>query len=101
MFFLGEQGMTRRIADYPASSGWETLNFLETIGAYIIALAIAVFLVNVAISTRRRIPAGPDPWDGQTLEWATSSPPPPHNFDVALPPIRSYAPLFDLKEGKA
>jgi cytochrome c oxidase subunit 1 len=101
MFFLGEQGMTRRIADYPADTGWETLNVLETIGAFVIALAVAVFLVNVAISARRRVPAGADPWDGQTLEWATSSPPPPHNFDVALPPVKSYAPLFDLKEGKA
>jgi heme/copper-type cytochrome/quinol oxidase subunit 1 len=101
MFFLGEEGMTRRIADYPADSGWGTLNLVETIGAFVIALAIAVFLVNVAISMRRRVPAGADPWDGQTLEWATSSPPPPHNFDVALPPVKSYAPLFDLKADKA
>jgi cytochrome c oxidase subunit 1 len=98
MFWLGEDGMTRRIADYPRDAGWSTLNLLETIGAFVIALAVAVFLVNVVVSSRRRVPAGPDPWDGATLEWATSSPPPPHNFDVALPPVRSYAPLFDLKE---
>jgi cytochrome c oxidase subunit 1 len=101
MFWLGEDGMTRRVADYPSDAGWSTLNLLETIGAFVIALAIGVFLVNVVVSTRRRVPAGPDPWDGQTLEWATSSPPPPHNFDVALPPVRSYAPLFDLKEHRA
>ena len=55
-----------------------------------------VFLVNVVVSLRGARAAGADPWGGQTLEWATTSPPPPHNFD-ALPPIRSYAPLLDLR----
>jgi cytochrome c oxidase subunit 1 len=98
MFLLGQDGMTRRIADYPRAEGWGTLNLLSTIGAFTIALGVAVFLLNVAVSLRRRRPAGADPWDGQTLEWATSSPPPRHNFDV-LPPVRSYAPLLDLKQG--
>jgi cytochrome c oxidase subunit 1 len=101
MFIVGQEGMTRRIADYPADAGWGTLNLIETVGAFLIALAILVFLVNVLISMRRRIPAGPDPWDGQTLEWATSSPPPRDNFEGPLPPIRSYAPLYDLKEQTA
>ncbi|UGS38368.1 cytochrome c oxidase subunit I [Capillimicrobium parvum] len=96
MFLLGQDGMTRRIADYPSSEGWGALNLVSTIGAFVIALAVLVFVVNVVVSTRARRPAGPDPWDGQTLEWATTSPPPPHNFD-ALPPVRSYAPLLDLK----
>ena len=100
MFFLGQDGMTRRVADYPASMGWGTLNLISTCGAFVIGLAVAVFLVNVAVSLRRRRPAGDDPWGGQTLEWATSSPPPPHNFDV-LPPVRSYAPLLDLKHAEA
>jgi cytochrome c oxidase subunit 1 len=100
MFFLGQDGMTRRIADYPRSAGWGTLNLIETIGSFVIALAVLAFLVNVAVSTRRPRPAGPDPWDGQTLEWATSSPPPRHNFDV-VPPVRSYAPLYDLKRSEA
>ncbi|HEY1778827.1 MAG TPA: cbb3-type cytochrome c oxidase subunit I, partial [Solirubrobacteraceae bacterium] len=97
MFVLGAEGMTRRIADYPRSSGWGPLNQLETAGAFVIALATAVFLANVAISLRHRVAAGDDPWQGHTLEWATSSPPPRHNF-THLPPIRSHAPLLDLRE---
>jgi cytochrome c oxidase subunit 1 len=89
--------MTRRIADYPASTGWQTLNQLETVGAGVIALSVLAFIVNLIVSLRSRWPAGDDPWQGQTLEWATSSPPPAHNFD-ALPPIRSFAPLLDLRE---
>jgi len=97
MFVLGAEGMTRRIADYPASTGWQTLNELETIGAGLIAVSVLAFIVNLIVSLRSRRPAGDDPWQGQTLEWATSSPPPVHNFD-ALPPIRSFAPLLDLRE---
>jgi cytochrome c oxidase subunit I len=98
MFFLGEDGMPRRIAEYPQHPGWGTLNLIESIGSGVIALAIAVFLVNVWISVRRREPAGADPWLGHTLEWATSSPPPRFNFERPLPAIRSYAPLLDLRE---
>jgi cytochrome c oxidase subunit 1 len=97
MFILGAEGMTRRIADYPATSGWQTLNEVATAGSFVIALAVGVFLVNVAVSLRHRRVAGDDPWHGQTLEWATSSPPPRHNFQ-ALPPVRSHAPLLDLRE---
>jgi cytochrome c oxidase subunit 1 len=101
MFFLGQAGMPRRVADYPRSADWGTPNLLSTIGAFLIALAVAVFLVNVWVSMRHdRRPAGDDPWDAHTLEWATSSPPPPENFDV-VPPVRSYAPLYDLKHGAA
>jgi len=96
MFFLGQDGMPRRISRYPAHPGWGTLNLLESIGAGIIALGVLSFLVNVAVSLRRRRPAGDDPWQGHTLEWATSSPPPAYNFELPLPPIRSYAPLLDL-----
>ncbi len=101
MFVLGEEGMTRRIAEYPQHPGWGTLNLIESIGAGIIALAVAVFLVNVWISLREREPAGDDPWLGHTLEWATSSPPPRLNFERPLPPITSYAPLLDLRERTA
>ena len=94
-FVLGEEGMRRRIADYPAK--WETLNAISSIGSYVIALSILVFLVNIAISLRRRIPAGNDPWGAQTLEWWTTSPPPRLNF-ASLPPVRSFAPLLDLRE---
>ena len=98
MFFLGQDGMPRRISRYPTHPGWATLNVLETIGAGVIAVGVATFLANVWVSLRRRELAGDDPWLGHTLEWATSSPPPPLNFDRPLPPIRSYAPLLDLRE---
>jgi cytochrome c oxidase subunit I len=97
MFFLGNDGMPRRISRYPLHPGWGTLNMLETTGSGIIALGVLVFLVNVFVSLRRRVVAGDDPWLGQTLEWATSSPPPAFNFERPLPPIRSYAPLLDLR----
>jgi cytochrome c oxidase subunit I len=97
MFILGNDGMPRRISRYPTHPGWGTLNELETIGAGIIALGVLIFLINVWTSLRRRVPAGDDPWLGHTLEWATSSPPPPLNFDRPFPPIRSYAPLLDLR----
>ncbi|MHB1468376.1 MAG: cytochrome c oxidase subunit I [Solirubrobacteraceae bacterium] len=97
MFALGEEGMARRVADYPLSSGWQPLNVIETVGAFIIALSVGVFLLNIFVSLRRREPAGENPWSAHTLEWATSSPPPRYNFH-ALPPIRSYAPLLDARE---
>jgi cytochrome c oxidase subunit I len=96
MFFYGEDGMSRRVADYPADAGWTTLNVLSTCGSAVIAIAVLVFLVNVVVSLRRRVPAGDDPWNGHTLEWATTSPPPRHNF-AALPPVRSESPLWDRK----
>jgi cytochrome c oxidase subunit 1 len=95
MFFLGFEGMPRRVPDYAPRFG--DLNLLSSIGAGLIALGILAFLANVWVSLRRRVPAGEDPWGAQTLEWATSSPPPPHNFD-SLPPIASYAPLLDRRE---
>jgi cytochrome c oxidase subunit I len=97
MFFLGQDGMPRRISRYPTHPGWATLNLIETIGAGIIALGVLVFLMNVWVSLRQREVAGNDPWMGQTLEWATTSPPPPHNFEAPLPPITSYAPLLELR----
>jgi cytochrome c oxidase subunit I len=97
MFVLGDEGMVRRIDSYPLSTGWQGLNEVETAGAFVIALATAIFLANVYISLRRRVPAGENPWGGHSLEWWTSSPPPRYNF-ASLPPIRSYAPLLDLRE---
>jgi cytochrome c oxidase subunit 1 len=98
MFILGQRGMSRRIAEYPQSPGWGALNLLETIGAGVIALGVLVFLINLVVSQRRPVVAGDDPWGGQTLEWATTSPPPRLNFEGPLPPIRSYAPLQDIRE---
>jgi cytochrome c oxidase subunit 1 len=71
---------------------------MSTIGAFMIAASILPFLWNVFVSLRSPRNAPDDAWDGNTLEWATTSPPPPYNFD-SLPPVRSERPLFDLKYG--
>jgi cytochrome c oxidase subunit 1 len=97
MFLLGYDGMPRRVADYSSSAGFTGNNRLATVGAFVIALGIVVFVVNLVVSLRSRREAGDDPWEGQTLEWATSSPPPRLNFN-GLPPIRSFAPLLDVRE---
>lgn len=97
MLVLGYDGMVRRVADYPAAAGFTTLNEVSSAGSAVIALSVLVFIVNVWWSLRRRVPAGADPWGGHTLEWWTPSPPPRDNF-ADLPPIRSYAPLLDLRE---
>jgi cytochrome c oxidase subunit 1 len=96
-FILGYEGMVRRVADYPDQSGLARWNLISTVGSYVVAVALALFVVNLLRSSRRGEPAGNDPWNGQTLEWWTSSPPPDHNFD-SLPAIRSHAPLLDLHE---
>jgi cytochrome c oxidase subunit I len=96
MHLLGLKGMQRRIADYAPNLGWTHLNELATLGAYVMAVGIVLFVWNVIDAFRRREPAGDDPWEAYTLEWATSSPPPEHNF-TWLPPIRSERPLFDWR----
>jgi cytochrome c oxidase subunit 1 len=99
-FVLGFLGMRREVADYPNWHGWATWNTISTAGAVILFISFVIFVVNVLRSLRMGEIAGPDPWGGTTLEWVTTSPPPRHNYD-ALPPIKSYAPLLDLRhEGK-
>jgi cytochrome c oxidase subunit I len=100
MFFLGLKGMPRWISSYPASAGFTTLSLISSIGAGIIGIAMIAFLYNIYISARRRRPAGPDPWGGQSLEWLTSSPPPRFNYDGQhpVPRIRSHTPALDLRE---
>ena len=93
-YLLGEAGMPRRIAEYLPNMGWTTLNRVSTAGAYMLFLSVAVMLVNFVEAWRRPIPAGDNPWDAHTLEWATSSPPPHHNF-YWIPPIRSERPVWD------
>ena len=96
---LGLDGMPRRINDYVDNPGWELMNMLTTIGAFVSAAGMMVFLYNVFYSLKWGERAGSDPWEGTTLEWATTSPPPAHNFD-SLPEIRSERPLFDLRFGE-
>ena len=83
MLIVGLMGMPRRDLHLLRQT-WvgPDLNFVSTIGAYIIAFSIITFLVNVVYSLRRGEVAGPDPWDAWTLEWATSSPPSEHNFET-------------------
>ena len=100
MLILGYDGMPRRVADYPADAGFTSANLISSIGSGVIAVSVAIFLVNVVISLRRREPAGDDPWGGQSLEWATSSPPPRFNFR-SLPPVRSRTPVLDRREKAA
>jgi len=84
--YLGAIGMPRRIYTYGPGRGWEFWNLMSTVGAMGIGLSVLIFLVNAARSLRHGAVAPADPWDGRTLEWRTSSPPPVHNFD-AIPPV--------------
>ena len=94
-YTLGLWGMPRRVASYPSNLGWQFWNVIATVGAYLIGISFLFFLVNLWSSWLRPVPAGANPWDGQTLEWYTTSPPPHHNFD-RLPPIRSERPVWDV-----
>jgi cytochrome c oxidase subunit 1 len=96
MHVPGLLGMPRRIYTFEAGRGWDTLNLIVSIGVVIQAAGILCFLVNVIRSLRKGQPAGSDPWNAWTLEWATTSPPPEYNFDE-LPVVRSRRPLWDLK----
>jgi cytochrome c oxidase subunit 1 len=98
MHELGLLGMPRRIADYADRPDWVILNFMSTVGAFMIAVSVLPFLINVIATFINGEPAGDDPWEANTLEWATTSPPPPYNFD-RLPPIHSERPLFFLTHG--
>jgi heme/copper-type cytochrome/quinol oxidase subunit 1 len=98
MHILGLLGMPRRYFDYPASRGWTGYNFAATIGAFLIALAVLIFLVNFVVSLRRKVAAGDDPWEANTLEWATTSPPPEYNFP-RIPEVKSLRPLWDARHG--
>jgi cytochrome c oxidase subunit I len=95
---LGLEGMPRRVVTYRTSDDFGALNMVSTIGSFILGVGVLVFLWNVIRTLRRGNRVGNDPWDGQTLEWATTSPPPERNFD-SLPPIRSERPFFDQKYG--
>jgi cytochrome c oxidase subunit I len=92
---LGILGMPRRVYTYPDLPQWGELNLISTLGAFVLAVATLVFIWNVIATLHHGERAGDNPWNAWTLEWATSSPPPLHNFD-RLPPIRGRRPLWDL-----
>ncbi|MBT8213420.1 MAG: cbb3-type cytochrome c oxidase subunit I, partial [Acidimicrobiia bacterium] len=96
MHLLGLNGMPRRIYTYPEGLGFEFWNFIATLGAFTIAISVLLFIVNLVWSKRRGEVAGPDPWDGRTLEWSIPSPPPVHNFDE-VPVVRSVDDFWHRK----
>jgi cytochrome c oxidase subunit I len=92
---LGLAGMPRRVFTYPDLPGWAAMNMISTIGAFILGFSVLLFLWNVFDSVANGEVAGDNPWEAWTLEWATTSPPPPQNFD-RVPPVRGRRPLWDL-----
>jgi len=96
LHFPGMLGMPRRIYTYAPGRGWEIYNLIASVGVIFQAAATLCLVWNIISSLRKGKPAGKDPWDGWTLEWSTSSPPPEYNFAVE-PVVRSSRPLWDLK----
>jgi heme/copper-type cytochrome/quinol oxidase subunit 1 len=102
MLLLGIQDMLVHTSTFDSGDDWALGNLVVSAGAAIVGLGLVVLLLDLvgSVLARRGRAAGADPWGGQTLEWATTSPPPIHNFD-ALPEIRSGSPLLDLRTGQA
>ncbi|EFH85904.1 cytochrome c oxidase subunit I [Ktedonobacter racemifer] len=96
MHILGLLGMPRRVYTYPANLGWNELNLMSTIGAFLIGIAVMVFLCNFVTSMKSGQKVGNDPWDGFTLEWDTTSPPKKYNF-LTIPIVHSRRPFYDKK----
>ncbi|PKB68440.1 MAG: cytochrome c oxidase subunit I [SAR202 cluster bacterium Io17-Chloro-G3] len=88
MHWVGLDGMPRRVYTYSSDMGWDFWNFISTLGAFVIAAAIIIFIVNVYFSLRRGEISPSDPWDGRTLEWSIPSPPPEYNF-AHIPVVQS------------
>jgi heme/copper-type cytochrome/quinol oxidase subunit 1 len=99
MHITGLLGMPRRVYTYNDYGGWAALNMLTSIGSFIFALGVLLFFINVVKSLKSGARAGKNPWDAPTLEWATSSPPPPYNFAV-IPTVGSRHPLWEDRLGE-
>jgi len=94
MHIAGILGMPRRVYTYYEGMDLDTVNMVETIGAYVFAIGVLVFIVNVILSARHGPRGGSNPWNGATLEWLTPSPPPPYNFEV-IPIVATRDPLWE------
>jgi cytochrome c oxidase subunit I+III len=97
MHILGLEGMTRRIYTYQTEMGWGGWNFFVSLSSLILAAGFAAFFFDAIRSSRRGVPAGANPWQAPSLEWATASPPPPYNF-AYLPVVSSAYPLWDTPQ---
>jgi len=100
MHLSGLLGMPRRVYTYPAGLGWDPWNLLATIGAYLLAVGLLLVAASVVHALRRGRRAPDDPWGGDSLEWATSSPPKPYNFPV-LPRVYSVHPVWDARTAES
>jgi cytochrome c oxidase subunit I len=98
MHIVGLLGMPRRVYTYQPGRGWDVYNLLETVGAFVLTVGLLVMAANLIWSRRRGALAGPNPFGAPTLEWATSSPPPPYNFAV-IPRVASEYPVWEPVEG--
>ncbi|GAB6850113.1 cytochrome c oxidase subunit I [Paraburkholderia kururiensis] len=96
MHLAGLLGMPRRIYTYAPDMGWNTVNLITSLGAFLFAAGVLLFLIDVFVSLRHGQRAGNNPWDAPTLEWSVTSPPPPYNFAV-LPFVASRHPLWESR----
>jgi len=99
MHLTGLLGMPRRVYTYGAYGGWGPLNLITTLGSFLFAFGLLLLLVNVLKSRKSGDPAGANPWDAYSLEWAVPSPPPPYNFAV-IPTVASRHPLWEGRLGE-
>jgi cytochrome c oxidase subunit 1 len=100
MHFIGLLGMPRRVYTYRPELGLDSMNLVSTIGAFVIAISLVIFVYNAWRSWRRGQVAGNDPWGGAMLEWSIPSPPPPYNFSV-IPEVVSRLPRWSITQMKA
>lgn len=94
--FLGLMGMPRRVYTYLEGNGWEDLNFISTIGAFLMGVGSIAFVLNIIVSMKKPVEAASDPWDARTLEWSIPSPAPEYNFKQ-LPLVRGLDALWKEK----